>query len=99
MLGDMSTAHGHAPEPKARRVTRSSRELREEALALPEDERTELACSLLQSIEDDEDGRSPNRESWETAWAAQVELRLAAMDHGAPGVPAAQALDALRQRR
>ena len=67
-----------------------------EALELPEDERVELACSLLESIES-EDDRSDDRAKWADAWAAEVGVRLAAMDAGEPGIPAAGVVATLRR--
>jgi len=93
----MGSPHGHASEPKPRVAKRTSRQLYAAALTLPEDERANLACSLLESIEGDEPGRSPSRDSWEAAWATEIGHRLAAMDAGRPGVPVADALAALRQ--
>jgi len=70
-----------------------------EALELPDEERAELACVLLESIDDDDDARSESRQRWADAWAAEVNKRLAAMDAGEPGIPAAEALSALRRAR
>ena len=73
--------------------------LHAEALALPGDERAELACDLLDSLEADDDAvRSSSRQAWSDAWAAEVSKRLAAMDAGQPGISAAEAIAALRQR-
>jgi len=92
MLTVVSNADSQAP-----RVAR--KRLYAKALELPGDERAELACGLLESLEtDDEDERSPSRHAWSDAWAAEVSERLAAMDAGEPGITAAEAIASLRQR-
>ena len=88
----MSNAESHAAHPRRARLLA-------EALELPDDERAELACSLLESIEaGDDEARSESREGWADAWAVEVNERLAAMDAGVAGIPAAEALATLRQK-
>jgi len=48
----------------------------EDVLALPDDQRAELAVQLLQSLDREAD---PNAEE---AWAAEIERRCAALDAG-----------------
>ena len=88
----MGKAESHtAPPGRARLLA--------EALELPDDERAELACNLLESIEaGDEDALSVSREGWADAWAVEVKKRLADMDAGVPGIPAAEALATLRRK-
>jgi putative addiction module component (TIGR02574 family) len=50
--------------------------LRSEALRLPEDERAELAHSLVLSLD------GPADENAESAWDAEIERRLAEIDAG-----------------
>jgi hypothetical protein len=95
----MRSVNGRQGEQKPRASKRTLQRLRSEALNLPASERADLACSLIESIEGDEPGRSPNRESWDAAWAAEIARRLADFDTGRPGVPAAAAMAALRQAR
>jgi hypothetical protein len=88
----VNDAERHAAHPSRERLLA-------EALELPDDERAELACSLLESIEaGDDDARSESRVGWADAWAAEVSKRLAAMDAGEPGITAAEALAALRRK-
>lgn len=88
----MSNADRHAAHLNRQRLFA-------EALELPDDERAELACSLLESIEvGNDDARGESREGWADAWAAEVNKRLAAMDAGEPGIPAADALASLRRK-
>ena len=54
--------------------------LRSEALRLPEDERAELAHSLVLSLD------GPADEHAELAWDAEIERRLAEIDAGTAGL-------------
>ncbi|MBI2894036.1 MAG: addiction module protein [Deltaproteobacteria bacterium] len=52
-----------------------TRDLLEEALRLPPDERASLASQLLRSLDDDE-GEALAPEEWQRLWTAEVERRL-----------------------
>jgi hypothetical protein len=95
----MRSVNGRQSEQKPRVSKRAFQRLRSEALSLPATERADLACSLIESIEGDQPGRSPSRASWEAAWGAEIARRLADFDAGRPGVPAAAAMAVLRQPR
>jgi putative addiction module component (TIGR02574 family) len=59
-------------------MTREARELVNEALALPLDERAEIVAELLESLE-------PAEEDVQAAWAAEIETRVAAARAGELG--------------
>jgi putative addiction module component (TIGR02574 family) len=64
-----------------------------EVLALPVDERAELADRILDSL-----GETPDKERLER-WAAETESRLDAIDHGELDTrPGEEVLARLRQR-
>ena len=67
----------------------SARKLLEDALALPEEDRLDLASALWASV-----GREPDPE-WEAAWQHEIEKRLS---DPRPGVPWEQVRDELRAR-
>jgi putative addiction module component (TIGR02574 family) len=56
-------------------MTRAARELLDEALQLPLDDRAKLAAELLKSLQEAEADH-------EEAWAAEIERRVAAVDAG-----------------
>ena len=56
-------------------MTRAARDLLNEALELPPDERARMAAELLESLHDAE-------EDVEAAWAAEVQARVAAARAG-----------------
>jgi putative addiction module component (TIGR02574 family) len=56
-------------------MTRATRELLDEALQLPLDDRAQLAAELLESLDDAE-------HDVEAAWAAEIERRVAAARAG-----------------
>jgi putative addiction module component (TIGR02574 family) len=53
-------------------MTAAARKLLEEILALPEDERLELASRILASV------HGPEDEEWATAWLAELDRRTEA---------------------
>jgi hypothetical protein len=55
--------------------------LLEEAMALPEAQRAELAALLLRSLEPDDEPELSDEE-WQQAWSAEIERRLRAVDDG-----------------
>lgn len=60
-------------------MTRSSKAVFDEALALPEEDRLELASELIASVD------GPPDADWEAAWTAEIDRRIAAADRaGAP---------------
>jgi len=67
----------------------AARKVLEDALALPEDDRLDLAAVLWASVP-----REPDPE-WEEAWHAEITRRLA---DPSPGVPWEQVRDELRAR-
>lgn len=69
------------------------KDLFDAALALPPEERLELASKLLESVED-----APSEE-WSAAWLAECDERIAAAESGAePSVPWNEAYGRLRAR-
>lgn len=69
------------------------KDLFDAALALPPEERLELASKLLESVED-----APSEE-WSAAWIAECDARIAAAESGAePPVPWNEAYGRLRAR-
>jgi putative addiction module component (TIGR02574 family) len=56
-------------------MVRPARDLLDEALELPVDERAKMAADLLESLQDGE-------EAVEAAWAAEIERRVAAARAG-----------------
>jgi putative addiction module component (TIGR02574 family) len=93
------------PGPRARTTTWSRdavpatlgamapKNLLDAALALPPEERLELASQLLASVEN-----APGEE-WNQAWLAECDARMAAAESGAePAAPWNEALDRLRAR-
>ena len=61
-----------------RRMTHEATDLLKKALALPEEERAELAGSLLQSLDDTPE----DPESVEAAWNEEIARRIADLDSG-----------------
>lgn len=49
--------------------------LLEQALKLPEEERSEFATRLLHSLEP-ADGNEPSAQEWEAAWSAELDHRI-----------------------
>jgi putative addiction module component (TIGR02574 family) len=73
-------------------MQRSAREVTEAALELSEEERGRLAETLVQSLHADLD---PNAES---AWASEIERRLARIDAGqASAIPMEEAVARMRR--
>ena len=58
-------------------MTKAARKLFDEALGLESDDRAELACLLLDSLDGESD------EGVEVAWSAEVARRLAELESGA----------------
>jgi putative addiction module component (TIGR02574 family) len=64
-------------------MTEPSRKILKEALDLPEDERADLVCSLLDSF-----GAPPqSSERSDEEWIAEIERRARAAMAGEPGIP------------
>jgi putative addiction module component (TIGR02574 family) len=59
-------------------MTQDATELLKRALALPEDERAELASSLLESL----DGGPDDPEAVEAAWSEEIAHRIEDLDSG-----------------
>ena len=73
----------------------TTKELISAALALPEDDRVELAAALLESIEGGLEMTDPVR----VAWIDEINARLKAIDEGrAVLIPADKALNRVRER-
>jgi putative addiction module component (TIGR02574 family) len=51
-------------------MTGSARKILEDVLALPEDERLELASEIIASVDGPQDG------DWEAAWLAELDRRV-----------------------
>jgi putative addiction module component (TIGR02574 family) len=62
-------------------MTTSGDRVLREALGLPEQERAEIAASLLESLDDP----GGDRATVERAWAIEIERRCAALDAGTTG--------------
>ena len=60
-------------------MTRASKRVFDDALALPEEDRLELASELIASVD------GPPDADWEAAWTAEIDRRIASADRsGAP---------------
>jgi putative addiction module component (TIGR02574 family) len=62
-------------------MARHAEQVLKEALQLPEDERAELVCDLLDSF-----GAPPHPEKSEREWLSEVERRARAAKAGEPGL-------------
>jgi len=72
--------------------------LLEEAMALPEAQRAELAALLLRSLEPDDEPELSDEE-WQQAWSAEIERRLRSIDDGsAKPVDGDEVLRSIRAR-
>jgi putative addiction module component (TIGR02574 family) len=72
--------------------------LLEEAMALPEAQRAELAALLLRSLEPDDEPELSDDE-WQQAWSAEIERRLRSIDDGsAKAVDGDEVLRSIRAR-
>lgn len=61
-------------------MTRAAKQILDDALALPEEERLDLASELLASVD------GPGDPDWDAAWLTELDRRAAAADRrGAPG--------------
>lgn len=58
-------------------MANSSRRILEEALALPEEERLELASQIIASVD------GPADPDWDAAWLKELDARAAAIRSGA----------------
>ena len=63
-------------------MSRNATQLLQDALQLPEDQRAELACELLDSLT----SGPPGSEVSEEEWIAEIERRVQAAMAGAPSV-------------
>jgi putative addiction module component (TIGR02574 family) len=66
-------------------MSRATRKILSDALALPEDERLKLATELIASVD------GPPDADWEEAWQAEVERRIVEAEQR--GTPAADWVD------
>jgi putative addiction module component (TIGR02574 family) len=66
-------------------MTRAARQLLDEALSLPEDERAALATELLASLD------GPADAGWEASWLAEIDRRVSAARQR--GIPASEWAD------
>jgi len=74
-------------------MTETAEKIRAIALQLSEDERAQLAHSLILSLEDGTD------EDWEALWGAELDRRLAKIDSGeSSGRPAEDVLADIRSK-
>jgi putative addiction module component (TIGR02574 family) len=64
-----------------------------EALELPEDERAELVCDLIDSF-----GAPPSSERTDEEWIAEIERRARAAIAGEPGIPWEEVRAAVKRR-
>lgn len=55
-------------------MTRSPKAVLDDAMALPEEDRLELASELIASVD------GPPDADWEAAWTAEIDRRIAAAD-------------------
>jgi hypothetical protein len=56
-------------------MTPASEALLEQALKLPDEERSEFATRLLRSLEREE-GDEPDAQAWEAGWAVELDRRI-----------------------
>jgi len=76
-------------------MTFRAQEVLREALALPVDERADVAAELLASLDE---GGGEDPAEVEAAWAAEIERRLAAVEKGQfSAQPWREAIEAIRQ--
>jgi putative addiction module component (TIGR02574 family) len=64
-------------------VSKTARQILEEALVLSDEERADLAAELLDSLEPS----VPSQDRSDEAWIAEIERRARDAIAGAPGVP------------
>jgi putative addiction module component (TIGR02574 family) len=57
-------------------MAQTAKQLRSDVLALPEDERLDLACDIIASI----DGPAEQAPDWDAAWLAELDRRRAAAE-------------------
>jgi hypothetical protein len=57
-------------------MTRAAKQILDDALALPEKDRLDLASELLASVD------GPGDRDWDTAWLAELDHRASAADRG-----------------
>ena len=70
----------------------------EELLALPDDERAEIASALVDSIGGPGQPLAPG-ESWEDAWLPEINRRLQALENGtAKTIPMEEVLQKLKKK-
>ena len=79
-------------------MTARAQKVLEEAMTLPEDERSSVAIALLDSTREFDDGEvDPGAEA---AWDAEIDKRIAEIDSGKiPFKDAFEALDEIRARK
>jgi putative addiction module component (TIGR02574 family) len=75
-------------------MSRNASQLLQDALRLPEDQRVELACELLDSLEPGPPGSDRTEEEWIT----EIERRVQAALDGEPGIPWEEAKAELYKR-
>jgi putative addiction module component (TIGR02574 family) len=64
-------------------MSKNAQEVLKDALELPEQERTELVCDLLDSL----DSGPPGSKRSEEEWISEIERRARAVLAGEPGIP------------
>lgn len=74
-------------------MSQAGRKVLSDALALPPDERLELATELLESVEGSTD------QAWEEAWKAELDVRVRAAElREEPGRPWSEVRERIRER-
>lgn len=74
-------------------MARHAEQVLKEALQLPEDERAELVCDLIDSF-----GAPQTSERTDEEWIAEIERRARAAIAGEPGIPWEEVRAAVKRR-
>lgn len=74
-------------------MTRHAEQVLRKALQLPEDERAELVCDLIDSF-----GAPKSSERTDEEWVAEIERRAQAAIAGEPGIPWEEVRAAVKRR-
>jgi len=74
-------------------MARPAEKVLREALELPEDERAELVCDLLDSF-----GNPPHASRSDEEWIAEIERRARAAVAGEPGIPWEEVRSGVKRR-
>jgi putative addiction module component (TIGR02574 family) len=74
-------------------------QIKMQLLALPGEDRADLALFLLRSLELDGEGEEVEEPEWDRAWGAEATRRMCEMESGkVAGIPAEDVLARLREK-